>query len=106
MTIDGRTLGDYLPAQRGKDQRFTGSSKTPRDDRPELSVRRQDRTGGNDGVDAYTIPEFCRRHGISPSFYFILQQQSLTPAVMKVGARRLISKEAAAAWRAQRETAE
>jgi hypothetical protein len=106
MTIDGRTLGDPLSAQRGKGQRFTGSLKTPRDDRPERSLRHQDRTGENDGVDAYTIPEFCRRHRISPSFYFILRQQNLSPAVMKVGARRLISKEAATAWRAQRETAE
>jgi hypothetical protein len=53
--------------------------------------------------DAYSIPEFCRRNGISPSFYFLLQQQGRGPRVMHVNARRLISKEAAADWRRERE---
>jgi hypothetical protein len=58
-----------------------------------------------DEVDAYPIPEFCRRHGISQSFYFLLQRQGLGPRTMKVGARVVISKEAAADWRRAREAA-
>jgi hypothetical protein len=60
---------------------------------------------GNDGADAFGIPEFCRRHHISQSFYFKLQALGLGPAIMKVGSRVLISKEAAAAWRRKRERA-
>jgi hypothetical protein len=58
-----------------------------------------------DEKDAFTIPEFCRRHGFSSSFYFKLQNEGLGPRVMKVGARTLISKEAAAEWRRIRENA-
>jgi hypothetical protein len=52
--------------------------------------------------DAFSIPEFCVAHRISTSFYFKLKQQGLGPAEMQVGARRIISKESAAAWRAAR----
>jgi predicted DNA-binding transcriptional regulator AlpA len=56
-------------------------------------------------MDAYSIPEFCRRHGFSQSFFFKLQATGSGPRVMRVGARSLISKEAAQAWRRQREAA-
>jgi hypothetical protein len=56
-------------------------------------------------VDVYTIPEFCRRHGFSESFYHKLQQKGLGPRIMKVGARTLISLDAAAQWRQEREEA-
>jgi hypothetical protein len=56
-------------------------------------------------ADAYSIREFCRRHDISEAFFFKLQAKGLAPAVMNVGARRLISVEAAAAWRRKREAA-
>lgn len=51
--------------------------------------------------DAYTIRQFCERHGISQSFFFKLQQQGRAPRTLKIGARRLISREAARAWRKQ-----
>jgi hypothetical protein len=49
--------------------------------------------------DAYTIPEFCRRHGFSQSKYFAIAAAGEGPRVMRVGKRVLISKEAAADWR-------
>jgi hypothetical protein len=54
---------------------------------------------------AYSIDEFCRAHRISTSMFFKLKSQGLGPAEMAVGTRRLISVEAAAAWRRARETA-
>jgi nitroimidazol reductase NimA-like FMN-containing flavoprotein (pyridoxamine 5'-phosphate oxidase superfamily) len=56
-----------------------------------------------DDKDAYSIPEFCRRHGFSQSFYFAEARDGRMPRVMRVGARVLISKEAASDWRKERE---
>ncbi len=56
-----------------------------------------------DSKDAYSIPEFCQRLGISNSFYFKMQTEGRGPRVMRVGHRVLISKEAAAEWRRERE---
>jgi len=55
--------------------------------------------------DAYSIAEFCERHGISIPMYYKLREQGLTPLEFRVGVRVLISKEAAAAWRREREAA-
>jgi hypothetical protein len=52
---------------------------------------------------AYSIAEFCRAHRISQSMYFKLRGQGLGPREMSVGSRKLISLEAAAAWRRARE---
>jgi hypothetical protein len=46
-----------------------------------------------------TIEEFCAAHRISRARYFELKKQGLTPTEMAVGKLRLISHEAAAAWR-------
>ena len=54
---------------------------------------------------ALSIPEFCEAHGISAGFYFKLKRQGEGPREMKVGARTLITIEAAAAWRRERENA-
>jgi hypothetical protein len=55
-------------------------------------------------ADAYSVPEFCRRHGgMSVAFFYKLASQGLGPVVMKVGARTFVSTEAAAAWRRERE---
>lgn len=55
--------------------------------------------------DCFTIPEFCRRHKFSQSYFFVLKKTGLGPRTMKLGHRTLISKEAAAAWRREREAA-
>jgi hypothetical protein len=54
---------------------------------------------------AYTIATFCLAHDISPAFYYKLRSLGQGPVEMKIGTRRLISFEAAAAWRRARETA-
>ena len=50
-------------------------------------------------LKAYSIREFCRVHGISPAFFYLLQAKGKAPRVMKLGARRLISIEEAQRWR-------
>jgi hypothetical protein len=54
---------------------------------------------------AFSIQEFSRAHGFSIEHYFKLQREGLGPAIMKIGARTLISREAAEIWRREREAA-
>ena len=56
-------------------------------------------------ADAYGIEEFCQRHRISVALYYKLKQRRMTPVEFHVGGRVLISKEAAALWRREREAA-
>jgi len=56
-------------------------------------------------VDAFSIASFCQRHGISESFFHKLKAKGVGPVTMRVGARTLISAEAAARWRREREAA-
>ena len=52
---------------------------------------------------ALSIPEFCAAYGISQGLFYKLKKQREGPREMKVGARTLISLEAAAEWRRKRE---
>ena len=52
---------------------------------------------------AFSIAEFCRRHGISRAHFYNLSKNGEAPAVMRVGRRALISVEAAAEWRIRME---
>jgi len=52
---------------------------------------------------AYTISEFCSHFRLSPEMYFKLKRDGRGPREMQVGRRRMISAEAAARWRRQRE---
>jgi hypothetical protein len=56
-----------------------------------------------DDADAFSVEEFCRRHRISVQVFY--KYPDLMPDSFYVGARRLISKESAARWRAARELA-
>ena len=57
-------------------------------------------------IRAYSIPEFCRVHGgMSQAFFHALVAKGKGPRLMKVGARTLISVEAAAEWRRAQEAA-
>jgi hypothetical protein len=58
-----------------------------------------------DEFDCYTIEEFCRRHGIGKQFYYYLRREGIGPQTLKLGGKVLITKEAAARWRAEREAA-
>jgi len=53
--------------------------------------------------DAYSVREFCARHRISVAVFY--KYPGMMPATFSVGSRRLISREAAAAWRRERENA-
>jgi hypothetical protein len=68
--------------------------------RPEVTGRKPDAV---DDADAYSIEEFCARHRISVQLFYKNRQQM--PRTFNVGTRVLISKEAAAAWRREREQA-
>lgn len=57
----------------------------------------------DDPADAYSIEEFCRRHRLSVQLFYKLKNEM--PPTFNVGKRRLISREAAAAWRREREAA-
>ena len=69
--------------------------------RPEITGRKI----GPTEADAFSIAQFCQRHGISIGMYYKMRAQDprSMPREIHVGARRLISKEAAADWRAERE---
>ncbi|MCK1314973.1 hypothetical protein [Bradyrhizobium sp. 23] len=69
--------------------------------RPEVTSRKL--TNRNDDGDAYSIDEFCARHRISVQLFYKNRDQM--PRGFNVGTRVLISKEAAAAWRRERENA-
>jgi hypothetical protein len=60
---------------------------------------------GTTEPDAFSIAEFCQRHGISIAMYYKMRAQEPTsvPREIHLGTRRLISREAAADWRAERE---
>jgi hypothetical protein len=51
-------------------------------------------------LDAYSIAEFCRRHGVSVQLFYKMRDQM--PATFRLGSRVLISREAATAWRVGR----
>jgi hypothetical protein len=53
--------------------------------------------------DAFTIDEFCVRHGISRGTYYNLKDIGKAPTEMRAMGRVLISREAAEAWRRARE---
>jgi hypothetical protein len=52
---------------------------------------------------AFTIREFCNAHKISTAFYYDLRNSGRGPREMILGTRRVISAEAAADWRRERE---
>jgi hypothetical protein len=52
---------------------------------------------------ARSIDQFCADHNISRAFFYLLRNRGEGPVEMAIGKRRLISDEAAAAWRRERE---
>jgi hypothetical protein len=73
--------------------------------RPILRRRRRHRARAPPGVLAFTVEEFCKQHSLGISTYYRLQEKGEGPETMKVGGKRLISIEAAARWRRDREAA-
>jgi hypothetical protein len=56
-------------------------------------------------VLAFSIPMFCRLHGLSVSMFHKMRTTGLGPDVFRVGRRTLISASAAQRWIEQREEA-
>ena len=54
---------------------------------------------------AYSVAEFCEAHSLSVPMFYKMQNRGEGPAVLKAGARTLISVEAADRWRRDRERA-
>ena len=54
---------------------------------------------------AYTIAEFCEAYRISRSMLYKLFAEGTGPRLIKIGTKNLISAEAAADWRREREAA-
>ena len=75
--------------------------------RPEVSGKKPTVTADDRGPAlAMSIAQFCAQHGgISQDLFFKMQREGWGPTVMHVGSRTLISIEAAAEWRRQREQA-
>ena len=71
--------------------------------RPEVTGRKIALLDAANDADAFTVNEFCARHRISVQLFYKNRKQM--PRTFNVGARVLISKEAAAAWRPERERA-
>jgi hypothetical protein len=96
--VEARARGKFVPHAHPENEH-----------RRRRSRRQQARAPPNDDDDdsdhdgAFSIRDFCQRHSISESFFHKLKSLGLGPAIMKVGARTLISREAAAAWRRERE---
>lgn len=57
----------------------------------------------NTELQAFSISEFCKAHSISRSHFYDLEKEGRGPRTMQVGRKRLISIEAAAAWRRKME---
>jgi hypothetical protein len=53
----------------------------------------------DDTRDAYSIDEFCKRHSISRSTYYVMQAEGSGPVEGHAKNRVLITKESALAWR-------
>ena len=70
--------------------------------RPEVTGRKLSAIVA-DEVDAFSVAEFCKRHRISVQLFYKFKDRM--PVTFRVGTRVLISREAAACWRAQRERA-
>ncbi|MGX9426137.1 MULTISPECIES: hypothetical protein [Bradyrhizobium] len=71
--------------------------------RPEVTGRKFASLDAVDDADAFTVNEFCARHRISVQLFYKIRKQM--PRTFNVGTRVLISREAAAAWRRERERA-
>ena len=54
---------------------------------------------------AFSVEAFCDAHGIGRTHFYSLVKDGTAPRLFKVGRRTLISAEAAADWRAEREAA-
>jgi hypothetical protein len=67
--------------------------------RPNISGFKSSPAESIENRDAYSIEEFCHRHGISHGTYYNLKALGLGPREGGAMTRVLISRESAASWR-------
>jgi hypothetical protein len=85
---------------------FVKVQKTRKPRKKKRRTKNRIRAPPSSDVAAYSIFQFCRIHGnMSEALFHKLKKLGLGPKVMDVGGRTLISIEAAAEWRRQREQA-
>ena len=108
-------MSTVRPEKTGRKPRSTPSESTRRSGPPTEALDAEEAPASYDGSPvvvsrghlihgpplAFSIREFCLAHRISVPFYFRLKALGLGPREMKLGARRIISAEAATEWRAQ-----
>jgi hypothetical protein len=56
-------------------------------------------------LDAFSIPEFCRRHAISRGTYYNIKKLGQGPRETRIRKRVIITRESAAAWLREQEKA-
>ena len=66
-------------------------------------MEKQDQERQTVPLEGSTIPEFCTAHRFSRSMYFKMKKAGLGPVEMHVGKRVIITHEAAAEWRRERQ---
>ena len=72
--------------------------------RPQITGKKLS-SAGPVALGAYSIRSFCEAHALSRAMYFKMKAMDEGPAEMEVGRRRMVSIEAAAAWRRRRQEA-
>jgi predicted DNA-binding transcriptional regulator AlpA len=77
--------------------------KTLPDRKKRIVPTREDFALGG-AAGAYSIETFCAAHAISRSSFYLLLKDGKAPRLMRIGTRVLISREAAADWRRERES--
>jgi hypothetical protein len=95
--VEARSRGQYVADAHSENEHRRHRRRQQVRDPPDEDEDVADHDG------AFSIRAFCDRHSISESFFHKLQSLGLGPAIMKVGSRTLISREAAATWRRTRE---
>jgi predicted DNA-binding transcriptional regulator AlpA len=68
-----------------------------------MPSRKRGRPPTRQPQDTYSIEQFCVANGISVSTFYALKRKGLAPRMMKIGGRFLVTPEAMADWRRQRE---
>jgi hypothetical protein len=91
-----------LAAALGKRKTITSRSNKKKSKRRATATQRMPRPPPVD-ADAYTVDQFCQRHGLSHSFFYKLKAKGVGPRTIKLNSKILITKEAAADWRRERE---
>jgi hypothetical protein len=97
----GAFAGDnHQPKRKNQLKGSTAQPRGPPDD--DTKIEKKDDTKVVEYAND-TIQIFCLKNRISVAMYYLLKSQGKGPREMAVGRKRLISHEAAEAWRIERE---